>query len=63
MTPRRSERNSNQFHLEKDFTLKIPPKILLNQVREVLLFIQRTDEISPYPFTLKDCKDESMFPE
>lgn len=57
MTPKSSERNSNQFHQEKDFTLKILPKFLLNQVPEFLLSIQKTDKISTYPFTLKDCKD------
>lgn len=39
MTPKRSERNSNKFHQEKDFSLKIPPKFLLNQVPEFLLSI------------------------
>lgn len=45
MTPKRSKRNSNQYHQAKDFTLKIPLKFLLNQVPEFLLIIQKTNEI------------------
>lgn len=57
MAPKRNKRNSNQYHQEKDFTLKIPPKFLLNQVPEFLLSIQKTDKIPAYPFILKDIKD------
>lgn len=57
VSPKRSERNSYQFHQEKDFTLKIPPKFLLTHVPEFLLSVQKTDGISTYSFILKACKD------